>query len=66
MLSTGVSPIGPKYRAVYVKAKSHDNSTRLMATTKEIDFNLDGETILDPIYDEVRRYIFWSKLVLMF
>ncbi|XP_055802089.1 F-box/LRR-repeat protein At5g63520-like [Solanum dulcamara] len=53
MLSTGVSPIGPKYRAVYVKAKSHDNSTRLMATTKEIDFNLDGETILDPIYDEL-------------
>jgi len=54
MLSTGVSPIGPKYKAVYVKAVSHDNSTRLMATTDEIDFNMDGETILDPIYDEVR------------
>ncbi|XP_049390523.1 F-box/LRR-repeat protein At5g63520-like [Solanum stenotomum] len=53
MLSTGVSPIGPKYKAVYVKAVSHDNSTRLMATTDEIDFNMDGETILDPIYDEL-------------
>lgn len=54
MLSTGVSPIGPKYKAVYVKAVSDDNSTRLMATTDEIDFNMDGQTILDPIYDEVR------------
>ncbi|KAK4721118.1 hypothetical protein R3W88_011351 [Solanum pinnatisectum] len=53
MLSTGVSPIGPKYKAVYVKAVSHDNSTRLMATTDKIDFNMDGETILDPIYDEL-------------
>lgn len=52
MLSTGISPIGPKYRAVYVKAISHDYSTRLMATTEAIDFNLDGETILDQIYDE--------------
>ncbi|KAH0760231.1 hypothetical protein KY290_023724 [Solanum tuberosum] len=53
MLSTGVSPIGPIYKAVYVEAKFRDNSTQFMARTKGIDFYLDGETILDQIYDEL-------------
>ncbi|MCD7448944.1 hypothetical protein HAX54_047556 [Datura stramonium] len=53
MLSTGISPIGPTYKAIYVKAISDDYSTRLLATTLANDFNLDGQAILDQIYNEL-------------
>ncbi|KAL3370565.1 hypothetical protein AABB24_007558 [Solanum stoloniferum] len=53
MLSTGVSPIGSIYKAVNVEAKFRDNSTQFMVRTEGIDYYLDGETILDQIYDEL-------------
>ncbi|XP_060183428.1 F-box/LRR-repeat protein At5g63520-like [Lycium barbarum] len=54
MLSTGISPIGPTYKAVYVKAMMpYEYSTQLMGTTEDIDMNLDGDTVLDQIYDEL-------------
>ncbi|XP_060175653.1 F-box/LRR-repeat protein At5g63520-like isoform X1 [Lycium barbarum] len=53
MLSTGISPIGPTYKAVYVKAIPNKYCTRLMGTTEAIDLNLAGQTILDQIYDEL-------------
>ncbi|XP_059291841.1 F-box/LRR-repeat protein At5g63520-like [Lycium ferocissimum] len=54
MLSTGISPIGPTYKAVYVKAMMpREYSTQLMGTTEDIDMNLDGDTLLDQIYDEL-------------
>ncbi|KAK4373706.1 hypothetical protein RND71_009090 [Anisodus tanguticus] len=53
MLSTGISPIGPTYRAVSVRERPKDYSTWLTAKREAARENLDGQTILDQIYDEL-------------
>lgn len=52
-LSTGISPIGPTYKAVSVKEKHDEGSTWLTARRDGFVENLDGQTILNHIYDEV-------------
>lgn len=54
MLSTGISPIGPAYKAVSVRERPKDYSTWLTAKREAVRESLDGQTILDQIYDEVR------------
>lgn len=54
MLSTGISSIGPIYKAVSVRERPKDYSTWLTAKREAVHGNLDGQTILDQIYDEVR------------
>ncbi|MCD7448945.1 hypothetical protein HAX54_047557 [Datura stramonium] len=52
MLSTGISSVGPTYKAVSVRERP-DYSTWLTAKREAARENLDGETILDQIYDEM-------------
>lgn len=54
-LSTGVSPIGPKFKAAAVKERRHseDCSTWLTARREELHDVLDGQTMLEDIYDEM-------------
>ncbi|KAH7866807.1 hypothetical protein Vadar_025261 [Vaccinium darrowii] len=54
-LSTGVSPIGPKFKAVAVKERRHyeDCSTWLTARREELRDVLDGQTMLDDVNDEM-------------
>ncbi|XP_057804838.1 F-box/LRR-repeat protein At5g63520 isoform X2 [Salvia miltiorrhiza] len=51
MLSTGISPIGPTYKAASVK--SRQNSTWLTASRETVRGHLDGQAILEEIYDEL-------------
>ncbi|KAK6148061.1 hypothetical protein DH2020_018973 [Rehmannia glutinosa] len=51
MLSTGVSPVGQAYKAVSVKCNK--TSTWLTASRETVRENLDGQAILEDIYDEV-------------
>ncbi|KAG5609371.1 hypothetical protein H5410_020652 [Solanum commersonii] len=53
MLSTGISSIGPTYKAVSVRERSSDYSTWLTAKREAVHGSLDGQTILDQIYDEL-------------
>ncbi|XP_059291812.1 F-box/LRR-repeat protein At5g63520 [Lycium ferocissimum] len=53
MLSSGISRIGPTYKAVSVKERPKDYSTWLTAKRHAVRENLDGQTILDQIYDEL-------------
>ncbi|TMW96808.1 hypothetical protein EJD97_006751 [Solanum chilense] len=53
MLSTGISSIGPTYKAVSVRGRSRDYSTWLTAKREAVHGSLDGQTILDQIYDEL-------------
>ncbi|KAG6401871.1 hypothetical protein SASPL_138739 [Salvia splendens] len=50
-LSPGVSPIGPTYRAASVKCRK--SSTLLTASRETVRGHLDGQAILEEIYDEV-------------
>ncbi|KAM7483466.1 hypothetical protein LguiB_008049 [Lonicera macranthoides] len=52
-LSTGISPIGPTYKAVSVREKCDDSSTWLTAKREGVRENLDGQAILNHIYDEI-------------
>ncbi|CAA0831744.1 Unknown protein [Striga hermonthica] len=51
MLSTGISPVGNTYKAVCVKCNK--SSTWLTASRETVRNPLDGEAILDEIYDEL-------------
>ncbi|KAM3338395.1 F-box/LRR-repeat protein isoform X1 [Capsicum galapagoense] len=53
MLSTGVSSIGPTYKAVSARERPRDYSTWITAKREAIRENLDGQTILDQISDEL-------------
>ncbi|CAN1175247.1 F-box/LRR-repeat protein At5g63520 [Linum perenne] len=52
-LSTGVSAIGPRYKAVSVKVNDHDRGTWLTAKREGEQEVLDGQTILDDVNDEL-------------
>ncbi|KAL2515064.1 F-box domain [Forsythia ovata] len=51
MLSTGLSPLGSTYKSVSVK--SNKSSTWLTAIRDTLHEDLDGQSILDEIYDEL-------------
>ncbi|PIN06933.1 hypothetical protein CDL12_20507 [Handroanthus impetiginosus] len=51
MLSTGISPVGYTYRAVSVKCNK--SSTWLTASRETLLEHLDGQAILEDIYDEL-------------
>lgn len=51
MLSTGISPVGTTYKAASVKNKK--NSTWLTASRETVREHLDGQAIIEEIYDEV-------------
>ncbi|KAL7099310.1 hypothetical protein ACP275_09G075700 [Erythranthe tilingii] len=51
MLSTGVSPIGPTYKANSVK--HNKSSTWLTGSRETARQHLDGESILEEIYDQL-------------
>ncbi|KAL6576290.1 hypothetical protein OROHE_000071 [Orobanche hederae] len=51
MLSTGISPVGYTYRTFSVK--SHRSSTLLTASREAVREHLDGQTVLEDIYDEL-------------
>ncbi|KAH6807852.1 hypothetical protein C2S51_028960 [Perilla frutescens var. frutescens] len=51
MLSTGISPIGPTYKAASVKCRK--SSTWLTASRETVRGHLDGQAILEEIYDEL-------------
>lgn len=52
-MSTGVRPVGPKYKAASVKEKRNVLSTWLSARREGDNENLDGETLLDNVYNQV-------------
>ncbi|KAL6559632.1 hypothetical protein OROGR_004749 [Orobanche gracilis] len=51
MLSTGISPVGYTYRTFSVKC--HRSSTLLTASREAVREHLDGQTVLEDIYDEL-------------
>lgn len=51
MLSTGISPVGPMYKAASVKCRK--SSTWLTASREGVRGHLDGQAILEEIYDAV-------------
>ncbi|CAN4089889.1 unnamed protein product [Withania somnifera] len=53
MLSTGVSSIGPTYKAVSVRERHSEHSTWLTAKREAVRESLDGQTILNHIFDEL-------------
>ncbi|KAJ0613824.1 hypothetical protein HanIR_Chr02g0055651 [Helianthus annuus] len=52
ILSSGLSPVGPTYKATSVIEKD-DYETWIAARREGSDENIDGETILNRVYDEV-------------
>ncbi|XP_048136768.1 F-box/LRR-repeat protein At5g63520 isoform X2 [Rhodamnia argentea] len=59
-LSDGVSKIGPRYKAVSVRTR--DNHTWLTARREGREEVLDGESILNQIYDEMDDRIEYPEL----
>ncbi|KAI3737434.1 hypothetical protein L2E82_27436 [Cichorium intybus] len=53
MLSNGLSPVGPTYKAASVREKHRDSLTWLTARREGLRENIDGETILNQVYDEL-------------
>lgn len=53
VLSTGLSPIGPAYKAASVREKHPDSLTWLTARREGFRENIDGETIMNQVYDEL-------------
>ncbi|KAI3455057.1 hypothetical protein Pfo_011720 [Paulownia fortunei] len=51
VLSTGISPVGNTYKAVSVKCNK--SSTWLTASRETVREHLDGQAILEDIYDEL-------------
>ncbi|KAG9131638.1 hypothetical protein Leryth_009391 [Lithospermum erythrorhizon] len=62
MLSAGVSPIGPVYKAASVNDRKNDNSTWITARRESSLENLDGQTILDEIHREIGEPIIYPAL----
>ncbi|KAL9994939.1 putative F-box domain, FIST domain, F-box-like domain superfamily protein [Helianthus debilis subsp. tardiflorus] len=52
ILSSGLSPVGPTYKATSVIEKD-DYETWIAARREGSDENIDGETILNRVYDEI-------------
>lgn len=52
-LSTGTTPVGPKYKAASVKERYRENCTWLTARREGVLENLDGQTILENIQNEM-------------
>lgn len=57
ILSTGLSPIGPTYKAASVREKPNDSLTWLTARREGLRENIDGETILNQVYDQLGERI---------
>lgn len=57
-LSTGMSPIGPMFKVVSVREIRGKGTTWLTAKREGDTQELDGQTILNQIYDEVWFFIF--------
>ncbi|KAK1413277.1 hypothetical protein QVD17_35048 [Tagetes erecta] len=53
VLSSGLSPIGPTYKAASVREKHHESMTWITGRREGTRENLDGETILNQVYDEL-------------
>ncbi|KAL7616345.1 F-box/LRR-repeat protein At5g63520 [Lactuca sativa] len=53
VLSSGLSPVGPTYKAASVREKHRDSMTWLTARREGLRENIDGETILNQVYDEL-------------
>ncbi|KAJ0638342.1 hypothetical protein HanHA300_Chr00c0136g0717091 [Helianthus annuus] len=53
ILSSGLSPVGPTYKAASVREKHGDSLTWLTARREGSRENIDGETVLNQVYDEV-------------
>lgn len=54
MLSNGLSPFGPTYKAVSVRERRTGNTTWLTAKREAHQENLDGQTLLEQIFHEVK------------
>ncbi|GKA38742.1 F-box/LRR-repeat protein-like protein [Tanacetum coccineum] len=52
-LSGGLSPVGPTYKAASVREKNLQHVTWLTGRIEGTNENIDGETILNQVYDEV-------------
>ncbi|PWA98288.1 F-box domain, FIST C domain protein [Artemisia annua] len=52
-LSSGLSSVGPTYKAASVREKNLDSVTWLTARIEGTNENIDGETILSQVYDEL-------------
>lgn len=63
MLSAGLLPVGSTYKVVAVKCDK--SSTWLTATRNTLDDALDGQSILDEIYDEVSTFKLYYYLELL-
>lgn len=61
-LSNGMSPIGPMYKAVSVREIRDKGTTWLTAKREGSIEELDGQTILNQIYDEVWFYMFFKLI----
>ncbi|XP_071686437.1 F-box/LRR-repeat protein At5g63520 [Rutidosis leptorrhynchoides] len=57
ILSNGLSPIGPKYKAASVREKNNDSVTWLTARREGSRENIDGETVLNQVYDDLGERI---------
>ncbi|CAI9267316.1 unnamed protein product [Lactuca saligna] len=57
VLSSGLSPVGPTYKAASVREKHRDSMTWLTARREGLRENIDGETILNQVYDELGERI---------
>ncbi|KAJ0617593.1 putative F-box domain, FIST, C-domain, F-box-like domain superfamily protein [Helianthus annuus] len=53
VLSSGLSPVGPTYKAASVREKHGDSLTWLTARREGSRENIDGETVLNQVYDEL-------------
>ncbi|KAI3806969.1 hypothetical protein L1987_22889 [Smallanthus sonchifolius] len=53
VLSSGLSPVGPTYKAASVREKHRDSLTWLTGRREGSRENIDGETILNQVYDEL-------------
>ncbi|KVH98118.1 F-box domain, cyclin-like protein [Cynara cardunculus var. scolymus] len=53
VLSTGLSPVGPTYKAASVREKHRDSLTWITARREGLRENIDGETIMNQVYDEL-------------
>ncbi|XP_076939447.1 F-box/LRR-repeat protein At5g63520-like [Bidens hawaiensis] len=53
ILSSGLSPVGPTYKAASVREKHGESLTWLTARRDGSRENIDGETVLNQVYDEL-------------
>ncbi|XP_052181795.1 F-box/LRR-repeat protein At5g63520 isoform X2 [Diospyros lotus] len=56
-LSTGLSPLGPKFKAATVRERRKESLTWLTARREQSHVILDGQTMLDDINDELTQHL---------